>query len=778
MAEKKFIVCTVFFALLSLASSVSSQDLTIGDFLSLRDQYNQGTMLSSNNSPRRTGWELEQRYGDRGNYICEIWRIGSTTAASQARMVAAKNADGQWSLLYWIYDTKKAESFEKSLTSEGYTLFSVAENSFEETKVFRRTDYDQCVKIKRLRNTARFNQPERQYIVTLGDSYCGDSENTYLCTGEANEHEAGAQSHYTLVGGQIEGLYSVTNTKGDTLMTVTYRDGQREGVCRRYRADGTLYETTLYENDLLNGEQATYDTKGDKVASTSWTMGWNTQKWPDGSKTRRFVRYNQLTRSKDSLLYHYDREERCTREELYNIKYDGTPGHHSDVRFTRFQPDNTRDTMLPVSAVYASLLPDTPYPDELSWAYYIDATLMADTLDSIAQAKLKGVSDSVMWGEIRNGWTEDYSYDTLGRVTERTVRSYIQGRIECLRLYAGRSQLLQSATFRGRSCAIHNRKGATLAKGSVRGDRRHGKWQHFTDDKKHRVWKEEYYDNGLLDSLLTQKFEYDTVAGRWRRMSLTARYSKGILHGPYELQDSAKRTLQKGNYQNGEKQGEWIEACTGDSAWIRHYTQGAKNGLQRLTVAGRTVKEAYCTHNLPRSLTIFDTAGQLSQKFLFSYEKNDLVCRQTKVIGDTTWIKTWRMENRESVKWIDYDRFEDLVASTPWLDLSYSDGERIVHKTGDTTKVYARGRLLHDLHLGKWEFVDYNQEVRLTATYDETNGDLLRRERYTDLFGNPYSGSYWYAGGLINNPPYRDKGETREIADGVRAHGLGSRSRQ
>ena len=760
------------------AAEASAQSLTIGDFLSLREQYNEGQTLSSNSSPRRTGWELEQRFGERGNYICELWRIGSTKAASQARMVAVKNADGQWNLLYWIYDAKQAEGFEKSLSDEGYTLFSVTESSFEETKVYRRTDYDQCVKIKRLRNTARFNQSERQYIVTLGDSYCGDAANTYICTGDAHELGGSNQCHYTISGGMITGLYAVTDSIGDTLLTVNYRNGQREGVCRQYRNDGSLQETTHYKNDLLDGEQTFYDEKGRKIASTQWTMGWNTQQWPNGTKTRRFIYFNQLGRWKDSLLYHYDRDGRCTEEEHYNIKYDGTPGHHINIQYNIFHDSTGRDTILPISATYASLLPLHGYPDELAWAYYIDATIMADTLDSIAQAKLKGVSDSVMWGESRNGWTDDYSYDTLGRVLERTVRSYVEGRIECLRLNAGRSQLLQSAMFHGRTCTVRNRKGTTLAKGSVRGDRRHGKWQHFTDEKKHRVWKEEYYDNGELDSLLTQKLEYDTVSGRWRKMYLTANYSKGILNGAYELKDSAKRTLLKGEYLHGEKHGEWIEALTGDSVWLRNYTQGAKDGSQQLTVGGLIAKETRYTHNLPRQMTLYDTAGQLSQQFLFDYTKGDLICRHTSVIGDTTWIKTWRVENYEKLKDLDYDRFEELVVSSPWLVVSYSDGERLVHKTGDTTKVYARGRLLRDQHIGSWEFVDYSQEVRLTVIYDAKTGDLLRREYYTDLNGNPYSGSYWYNGGYTDNPPLPNPGETREIADGVRAHGFGSRSKQ
>lgn len=756
--------------------------------------YDSGQTLSANRSPRRAGWELEQRFGNRNDYLCELWRIGSTKSASQARMVAVKKAGGRWSLLYWIYDPKLAESFEQSLTADGYSLFAVTESSFEETRVFRRTDYDQCVKIKRLRNTARFNQPERQYIVTLGDSYCGDASNTYICSGDDLELGGHYQCHYTVSGGAITGLYTVTDSVGDTLLTVSYLNGQREGECRRYRNNGSLQEISHYKNDLLNGEQALFDEKGRKIASTSWDMGWNTQHWANGSSTRRFVYFNQLGRWKDSLLYHHDRQGRCVAEELYNIKYDGTPGHHIHLIYSSLRDSTGRDTMLPATALYASLLPPHALPDELAWAYYTDASLIADSLDSVAQAKLKGVSDSVMWGETRNGWTDDYTYDSIGRLTGHTVRSYVQGRIECMRLYDSRSRLLQSATFRGRSCAIRDRKGVTLAKGSVRGDRRHGKWQHFTDEKKHRLWKEEFYDNGLLDSLLTQKLDYDTASNRWRRIYLTANYAKGILHGAYELKDSNKRTILKGEYRNGEKQGEWIEACGGDTAWVRHYTQGAKDGLQRLAIVSalptqskrgtstpppaKTLKEAIYTHNLPRQLTVFDTAGRPLRLFRFDYRNGDLICRHTEVIGDTTWVKTWRVEHYANLKGIDYDRFDNLVSSAPWLAISYSDGERMVHKTGDTTRVYARGNLLRDLHIGQWLFVDYNQEVQLTATYDPTHGDLLRRERYTDLFDNPYSGTFWFNGGYVDNPPMPNPGESREIADGVRTHGLGSRSKQ
>ena len=779
--KEKLAFAIVWVVLSMAADRVPAQNLTIDDFLSLRDSYNRGAALSSNSSPRRSGWELEKRLGDGDNILCELWRIGSTTAASKARLAAGKNSTGEWNLLYWIYDTRLAELFEKSLTDDNYTLFSINESSFEETKVYRRTDYDQCVKVKRLHNTARFNQPERQYIVTLGDSYCSTAENVYLCTADDHELEAGCQSHYTVSGGMITGLYAVTDSVGDTLLTANYREGQREGECRIYRKNGTLRETTHYKNDLLNGEQATYDEKGRKTSSTQWGMGWLSQKWPDGTSTRSFVYFNPLGRWKDSLLYHYDREGRCIEEEFYNIKYDGTPGHHSDRHLAAFRDSTGRDTMLVVNATYASLLPYTAYPDELAWAYYVDATLVADSLDDIAQAKLKGVSDSVMWGATRNGWTDTYSRDTMGRALERTVRSYIEGRIETLRQYAGHREplpLVHSALFKGRSCTVRNRKGTTLAKGSVRGDRKHGKWQHLTDEKKPRVWKEEYYADGELDSLLTQKLQYDTTTHKWQRIYLTATYDKGTLHGPYELKDSEKLIMQKGDYQRGERHGDWTERTGGDTLWLRHYSNGAKDGTQKLTVGGRTIKTALYQHSLLRELATYDTTGRMSRQFLFDYQHGDIVCRQTTVVGDTTWVKTWRGERYESIGDIDYDNFEQLVDSYVWADMSHTDGERLVHQTGDTSRVYARGRLLRDQHIGQWEFVDYEQAVRLQVKYDDTRGDLLRRERYTDLFGNPYSGRYWYNGDYVNDPPIKEAGENREVSDGLRTHGLGSRTKQ
>ncbi|MBO4752344.1 MAG: hypothetical protein J5526_06310 [Bacteroidales bacterium] len=746
----------------------------------MRSQYNEGRPLTANGVKKPVNWELEQKFGDRDNPLCELWRIGSTKASIRARIVAVRGIDNSWNLLCWIYDSVFSDRFISSLKDEGYSDIYSTENNFEATTLYRNTEYDQCVKVKRLHNTARFNQSKYHYVITLGDSYCHDKTNVYLCSG--NDFECGGlnKSNYTVTGGLIVGLYTVTDSLGDTLMTVNYRDGQREGECRKYRKDGSLLELSYYKNDLLNGEQALFDEKGNKISSTQWSMGWNTQQWPDGSQTRRFIYHNHLGQWKDSLLYHYNAQGFCEEEELYTIKYDGTPGHFSQKNYQPTSFADNPDTALPVRAVHASLLPVPEYPDELAWSYYIDATIMTDTLDSIARESLKGVGDSILWGPTRNGWTEEYTYDSLGRLTERAVRSYVRGRIECLRLYSGHKNplpLLQSASFHGKSCSVRNRKGVTLAKGSVRGDRRHGKWQHFTDDKKHRVWREEYYADGDLDSLLTQRLEYDTATSKWRRIYLSAYYSKGVLNGPYELKDSSKRTLLKGEYVGGERQGEWIEAYGDDSFWTRHYSMGAKDGEQTLTIGNSIAKRAHYTHNLLRDISTFDTAGYHSNQYTLSYHDGDIICRHTETLGDTTWVKTWRIKHFESIKNLDYDNFDIWFSNALSLGSNgniYSDGERVVYKTGDTARIYARGVLHNDLHFGEWLFVDYDQEVRLRVFYDRDRGNLIRREYYTDFNDNPYSGSYWFSGGYIDNPPTKDEGESRTITNGVRAHGLGS----
>jgi antitoxin component YwqK of YwqJK toxin-antitoxin module len=760
--------------------NASAQDFSISDFLTLRSQYNENRPITANGVKKPTNWELEQMFGSRDNLLGELWRIGSTKASIRARIVAVRGIDSSWNLLCWIYDSIFAERFIESLKYEGYTDIYSTENKFEVSTVYRNSEYDQCVKVKRLHNTARFNQSEFQYVITLGDSYCHDKTNVYLCSGDDFDCGGRNRSNYTVSGGMIVGLYAVTDSLGDTLMTVNYQDGQREGECRKYRKDGSLFELSHYKNDLLNGEQAVFDEKGNKISSTQWSMGWNTQQWPDGSQTRRFIYNNHLGQWKDSLLYHYDAQGHCKEEEFYTIKYDGTPGHFSRKNYQSSTVADKSDTTIPVSATFASLLPIPEYPDELAWSYYIDATLVTDTLDSIASVKLNGVGDSILWGPTRNGWTEDFSYNALGQLTEREVRSYVRGRIECLRLYSGHKNplpLLQSATFHGKTCSVRNRKGVTLAKGSVRGDRRHGKWQHFTDDKNHRVWREEYYTYGELDSILTQRLEYDTISSKWRRIYLSAHYTKGILNGPYELKDSAKRTLLKGEYTNGERNGEWIEANGADSVWTRNYTMGAKDGEQSLSINGFLAKRVHYTHNLLRDLSSFDTAGYHMSQYSLSYHDGDIICRHTEILGDTTWVKTWRIKHFESIKNLDYDNFDIWFSDALSLGNNkniFSDGERIVHKTGDTSRIYARGVLLNDLHLGEWLFVDYNQEVRLRVFYDQHRGDLIRREYYTDLNNNPYSGSYWFSGSYINNPPIKDTGESRVISDGVRAHGLGS----
>ena len=769
--------------LLSTAHCMKAQEMGIVDFLAQKQNYDAGTPTAQS-TWRAKGWSLEKRIGEATTPLVEIWKRGAEKGATRARLIASKNGNGSYSLMYWIYDEPMAEKFEQSLKDEGYETYMTTENGFEVVKTYRRTNYDECVKVKRMQNTSRFNQPERQYLITLGDSYCASTDNIYICQGEDWENGGVNQCTYTIDGGQIVGTYSVCDTNGNLLEEVNYIAGQREGMGKKYHTNGQLKELANYKSDLLNGETTRYDSLGHIVGSELWEMGWNSHTNTDGTKLRRFVYTNQQARYKDSLCYRYDKEGHCIDEELHCIKFDGTQGHHISRHYKLLKRKGLKDTLLLTSAKYITILPNGGlYPDEYSWTYYIDATLAKDSIDSIAQQRLRGVGDSALWDSSFNGWQIEYSYDEQGKATEREVRSYMCGRLENMRQYAGPTNpmpLLYSASFHGSSCSIHNRKGTLLSKGGVKGDRRHGKWQHFTDNKQHKPWKEEHYNYGELDSLLTQRLIYDTALNRWRPIRLSANYNNGTLHGHYELLDSAKRTLLKGEYLRGKKIGTWIEMQSinpayplvwNDSIWTRNYTDGVSDGVQTLSVAGEKVKVLVYQYGLLRELTTY-TDGYPSKYYRLDYSGKDLICKITSVMGDTTWVKTWHIVQFSPTTESQYDNFDIWMEHNP--SECYTDGLRMVHKTGDTSVIYAKGHLLHDLHIGEWSFNDYSQEVQLKAFYDKSKGDLLRREYYTDFNGNPYSGSYFYNGGYVNDLSLQPDSEVRDITDGVRTHGPGS----
>lgn len=748
----------LFLALLLLLApikAISQQLLGVEDFSKLLNDYNNGAA----SLPR--GWDEEFIFSDSIGLSCQVAMLGKTGALCRGRLAAVRLEEGNFSLQYYMYDERLAVAFEQSLTDEGYTMVEAAENLFSEERTYRRSPYDRCIRFVRIQNTARYNEPERLWIATMGDFRCGATQGFQYC---ASIDHNGFSHTYSTEGDKIQGPYRIFDTLGHLVFSATYENGQAEGEAYHYTPTGETYITERYVNDLLHGERQVLSPNGSVLSRELWTMGWNTLH-EEGKTISRFTYHNRAKQWKDSVVRIYDSHDRLLEEHLTTT----TP---SQVRLSHKVYKTYKDTSLIVFAEYSTIQqPTSAYSEKYAWMRVLGITegALYDTVRALLRNDLRNTNDSLFRDSLANGWTIDYSYDSNGQPTQRIIRSYILGHLEAMRVFAGTGEkmpLHHSAAFRGNLCVIRDSKGKITAKGSVAGDKKHGKWQYFSDPKNKKPYIQCFYHYGELDSLYTQTLSFDSATDSWTPIKLQCHYSLGTLHGEYLLADQNKRVISQGNYLFGKKEGLWKEADS-SYTWTANYKNGLRDGIQSLyTTSDILFRQATFSNDILLSVSEFDTTtnGVISQYKIQRTNQGTFLQHGT-VTNDTIRLLTYRIPQHLVIATANPHTLDSIISHT------YTDGAVLVGSASDSTKVYITGTLLRDRHIGTWTYTDYDQEVILQVDYDRNHPDIIRREFYRDLNRQPYSGPYTFHGDLLYNTKFTP--EFRQIDNGERIGGFG-----
>jgi antitoxin component YwqK of YwqJK toxin-antitoxin module len=65
-------------------------------------------------------------------------------------------------------------------------------------------------------------------------------------------------------GGPVTGVIFSLNTKGDTIYTISYREGKKHGVSRYYHENGRIKSVRYFENGWKEGEHAGWFANGEQ----------------------------------------------------------------------------------------------------------------------------------------------------------------------------------------------------------------------------------------------------------------------------------------------------------------------------------------------------------------------------------------------------------------------------------------------------------------------------------------------------------------------------------
>ena len=73
-----------------------------------------------------------------------------------------------------------------------------------------------------------------------------------------------------IVNGKLEGTWSYFDVEGNLLATIEFKDGKKNGLFNMYFLDGSLFRSTNYVNDVINGDDIVYNQKGKIVEHEFW----------------------------------------------------------------------------------------------------------------------------------------------------------------------------------------------------------------------------------------------------------------------------------------------------------------------------------------------------------------------------------------------------------------------------------------------------------------------------------------------------------------------------
>ncbi|WP_396141690.1 hypothetical protein [Flavobacterium sp.] len=268
----------------------------------------------------------------------------------------------------------------------------------------------------------------------------------------------------------------------------------------------------------------------------------------------------------------------------------------------------------------------------------------------------------------------------------------------------------------------------------------------------------------------------------------TANYENDELNGPYELRGKSNQLWLKGNYLNDKETGNWkIYGDSFYSLWINkdsfetgNYIDGKKQGkwerfennelLERYNyiddvingehityIMGKPSEKKYFNNGLFYKLECLDDAGNIKKTYTIrNVTSTKYDCTTTETLAGGVFTKNYS-----------FLRNNDFQISSISFQIDFEGSDEKIkklngffeHKLLDG-KVLTSGNYNSDTKTGDWNYYFYDQNVKLTYSYDGYG--ILKNEYYYDLKNNePFSGEYIHKS---ENGFY----EERKVKDGLR----------
>jgi len=764
--KAKYLV--LFFGLFS--SAALAQNLTLPELFNLCSKPN---WVEVNETIISKGWEYNaSSKGDDTHYNTITWSYNKQAYSekAQAWLYLYTYEDFPAKLSYSCFNKKSYSTVKSGIATAGLRLVNNSIGDNEITTTYANTKFIVTIE------TGKHEKEEDSYeensiiaytITVIKKSSVFDNDNGLK---KLYDDAGNLASEYTLRDGKIEGVAKGYYPNGQVRVIANFVKGTKQGPSKEFDEEGNLVAEVSYLNGELSGPFKIY--KSGKLTKTG----------------------NSLMGKKNGLFKVFNVDGKVVSE--YNMKDDSLDGpstsyyYEDNKLFFKTVGQYVNGAR---NGLWQSIEFNNQTSDIFSYHTYINDEYNGD---------FKEVHrDSIIFGTYRNGLlngqykiytslqnllNDEVSGDTSGSIL-RTVGNYLNGQKSGNWKYYSLSNVL-------------------IAEGQYYNDEMTGEWKYYFDLIKKegesnkfepyskQLYLVENYQKGKLngkivqyanivkvvipcDNSISNNNSLDTCfAMKYEKLYEIGYYKDNVLNGPCEIKDSVGNVILQGAFDNGQKNGPWLEKYDQVKSDSSHYYlcqrgnyfDGKRTGIwdEYLNDSLVNIKYSYKNgmldgttvefngQNKPRTERLFENGkltevkcydslgSSVQEKFeILSESPNDLKCRLTRYDknGSTSQVY-WMKKDEQELNYNSFE-FELIVKISDKLSdgsSGYADGE---FKSFDANnQLLVEGSSFKNSKIGLWKY--YYRDIGIVINQEYTNNTPGVEKFFTISRGQPYSGRF------------------------------------
>ncbi len=799
----------LLFLTLLISNCSFGQKLTLSDLTNLCSKQNWEQV---NQTLQSKGWSYyDSKKGDTYEYSTIAWSFAKSVYDDQAQgwFHLFTYEEFPSKLVYNIFNKESYNLIKNSLVTNGFKLINNEIGDNELITTYSNSGYTLSITTSKIKDSDFSDNSVTSYSISLiKKSGIYDSDN-----GKKTEVlDDGTTVEYTLKDGKLNGAFKSFHENNNVKRTGFFINGIENGLFKEFDENNHLTAEYSKKDGEYNGPLKTFYPNNQLKKKGTYLKGVENGNFVeyaiDGSIQ---VEYSMLNGENNGLFKFYENQKLS-----YSLTYVNGILNGPKTEYYYSQEDGHL-----ILKQYGDFVNDNKNG---IWKFYIiennkERLLSQITyLDGLKHGKFQDVQgDSLVFGNYKNEKLNG-PYKVYLDFARMLTGGIIRTDTSNLTLICEGNYIdgLKSGYWKN-----YDITGTLINEGPYSTDLKTGTWRYYytnySDGKNGRLpysgklYLSENYSNGKLngnstrysyiykEKYLCSKSENNSKpVDSCTRLNFTkilesSNYLNDKLNGAYEIRDSLNLVLNKGNYANDIKSGEWFERFYDTDIdnqpyfiyykgtyldgkktgrWIKYYTEGDiaetftyKDGK----LNGECVE--FNSFNKPRKVKqflsgvlqtfiVYDSLGNNPiRKFeIYDIKPNGYKCKRIDFFEEGSVSQEyWLIEDG-----VINDQLFDIVF---YLKAGKSSDGSNGYRDGDfkhlnlKSEPITTGKYLKDNKIGLWSYYFYDQNVKIQSNYVD---GVKQDEKYLTLNNQPFSGEFTY------NDEQQNIKEIRKIKNGLR----------